>query len=166
MAPSMVALAANRRQRNQHHGPRHGDARHQQFAERERSTYHYRQESSRENRRPAPVCSPHLKWPVTSQDAHHRHIEDVGPQREHAAVLEHEGLDGDDHRHHQNRRSGAQCEREQRSTHQVPAGSDSDWEIDHLRGEHERAHHAQQRDARVVQLAAGLAHHESHGGNG
>ncbi len=59
----------------------------------------------------------------------------------------------------------AQCERQQCATNQVAAGADTDRKVDHLGREHERAHHAQQRNAGIVQLPSGPLNHEPNGGN-
>ena len=39
------------------------------------------------------------------------------------------------------------------AAHQVSAGPDADWKVDHLGGEDERAHHAQQGNFGIVKPA-------------
>ena len=66
-------------------------------------------------------------------------------------------------RHHHAGRRRPQREGQQRAAHQVAAGADPHRKVDHLRGENERAHHAQQRDFGVVKPALRAPHDVAHG---
>src|ERR1019366_8214919 len=100
---------------------------------------------------------------VSRQDADDRHVDDVGAQRQDAAVLKHQRLDGQDRAHHHARRRRPQRAGQQRAAHQVSAGADADREVDHLGGEDKCSHHAQQRHSSVVKSALRHADDVAHG---
>ena len=107
-----------------------------------------------------------MKRPVSGKYADYRHVKDIGSERKHAAVLKDKCLNGDDHGHHQNRRSRTKRNGQQRAAHQVSTGADAHGEVDHLGGEHKCSHHAQQGNARIFQFAARLPYHQSEGRHG
>ena len=87
---------------------------------------------------------------IAGEHAEHRHVDDVRAEREDASILEHQRLDGEDGGHDHARRGGSERERQKRAAEEVAARADADREVDHLGGEDERAHHAEERDTRVI----------------
>ena len=69
------------------------------------------------------------------------HVNNVGTERQDAAVLEHQRLYGQDGGHGHRGRRRPQRIGQQSAAHQVPRRADSHREVDHLGGEYERAHH-------------------------
>jgi hypothetical protein len=84
----------------------------------------------------------------------HTHVEDVAPQRQQSAVGEEQALDDQHRRDGQQRGERPQNRRQQDAPADVAGGSGAgNGEIDHLGGEHERAHHAHHGNFFLVQPA-------------
>ena len=111
-----------------------------------------------------PRAPPQVIRPGARQRAHNRHVDHVRAQRQDAAVLKHQRLDGQDRAHHHARRRRSQRAGQKRAAHQVSAGPDANRKVDHLRGKDKRAHHAQQGHFGVVKPALRHAHDVAYNG--
>ena len=98
-------------------------------------------------------AAPQVIRQVSREHAGDRHVEDIGAERQNAAILEDQRLDGQDGGHHHARGCRSQRAGQQRAAHQVSAGADADRKVDHLGGEDEGAHHAQQGHFGIVEPA-------------
>jgi hypothetical protein len=87
------------------------------------------------------------------QDSGDAHVEHVRSECQNTAILEHERLNGQNGGHDDRSRGRAERDGQQRPAHQVRAGAGGDREVDHLGGEDEGSHDAQQGRARLFQFA-------------
>ena len=100
---------------------------------------------------------------ISGGDSRQRHVEDVRAQREHASILKDERLQNQDRGQHQRSRGRSQDDGQQGAADQVSAGARTHREIDHLRREDERSHHAQQRNPVILRIALGAPRHPGDG---
>ena len=102
---------------------------------------------------------------ITQPHPRNRHVEDIGAQRQHSAILKDQRLRRKNGCHHNRCRRRTECHREQRAAHQMAAGAVAHREIDHLRGENERAHDAHQRNLVMIEFPLRAAGQQGHGRN-
>src|SRR5437762_9654883 len=96
---------------------------------------------------------------ISGDHADYRHIEYVGAERQDAAVLKDQRLDGEDGDH--NDAGGRRPERvgKERASDQMSTGGAADGEIDHLGGEDKCAHYAKEWNFFFFELPLGSTDH-------
>ena len=156
--------AFDQRGHRKHHQQKSQDSRPQrhaggqQFAHRQERRDHHRHCAGGEDRGlPMPAGSPQAVGQIAGEHSGDGHVENVGAQRQDSAVLEHEGLHGQDGGHDDACGRGADRDGQQCPAHQVRAGARGHRKVDHLGGEDEGPHDAQQRRASFLEVAPGAA---------
>ena len=89
---------------------------------------------------------------ISADGADQPHVDEVGPQRRHAAVGEQEALHEQDRRDHHRPGPRPEQHRRQHATQQVPGNPEPDREIDHLSREDKRRHRPHQHRRPLAEL--------------